>query len=140
MLLPVVSIICWCARSPLMPENRERSMSGHFRWEWGRSAGAAADFRDRGQRHIRVADLEGRFAARELGGGDDTGTGVPVRGGVGDGTADHVAGRLETLRGDHPLLRGQHRGELLHMGERRSQRYLRVAVHLVTLVLVLRLR
>src|SRR4051794_26825131 len=26
MLLPVTSIICWCARRPLMPEKRERSM------------------------------------------------------------------------------------------------------------------
>ena len=31
MLLPVTSIIVWCARRPLMPENRERSM-GHFLW------------------------------------------------------------------------------------------------------------
>src|SRR6266581_4089902 len=99
MLLPVTSIICWCARRPLMPENRERSMVWVCLSFGGcRSSGGAADFRDRGQRHILVTDLEGRLAAREGGGRDDTAAGGPVRVGEGDRAADHGAGRLQVLR------------------------------------------
>src|SRR3954447_21258156 len=147
MLLPVTSILVWCARRPEMAENMERSTGGSPQVSGspvgGERSGGSGGLADGDLGEAADGDLgavdDGHglaVAAGEPDRGDDAGLGRAGRIGVGGGPPDEGAGGGRLLEGQHRRVLVDQLLQLLDLAEGRRLGHHLAAVHRVARVLV----